>query len=152
MGGFMKDHNLAIVGLGRVGTAFLQQLLDKQDERIGIRCVIEPDDTAGKLLARENGIEIVDVDELVEMGMSIDVVFDFTGDVAFRPMLEGKLASVHNSHTSVCNSNIARFIWALMSDDCLPEVHGSKYQALADMLLERGMEGDLPSVKASQES
>lgn len=148
----MREHNLAIVGLGRVGTAFLEQLLAKDDDRIGIRCAIEPDDTAGKLLARENGIEIVNVDQLVEMGMSIDIIFDFTGDVSFRPALEEKLAAVHNKHTSVCNSNIARFIWSLMSRDCLPEVHGSKYQALADMLLERAAHDEAPVVKASRES
>lgn len=140
----MKEHNLAIAGLGRVGTCFLQQVLKQNDDRIGIRCVVERDDTAGKLLALEKGIDVVDMQGLVDLGMAIDIVFDFTGDPDFSLTLREALATAHNRHTAVCSSAIARFIWTLMSDECLPEVHGSKYQALADMLLDRAQDGELP--------
>lgn len=140
----MKEHNLAIAGLGRVGTCFLEQILNLDDDRIGVRCVVEKDDTAGKLLALEKGIDVVDSTGLVELGMSIDIVFDFTGDPSFSADLQQALKEGHNTHTAVCPSRIARLIWTLISEECLPEVRGSKYQALADMLLERACDGELP--------
>lgn len=140
--GQMDDHNIAIVGLGRIGTAFLREILAaKEGYCLKLVCVVEKQETEGKQLAREKGIRIATLDELIELNVGVDVIFDLTGNATFGEELRARLAKMKNNYTNVAPLNITRLIWALVSDEYLPAVHGTRYQAIADTLLEQARAG-----------
>ncbi|SMF01329.1 hypothetical protein [Desulfovibrio gilichinskyi] len=131
----MEKHNIAIVGLGRVGTVFLEKVL-RSDGVLIIKSVCEPADTAGKKMALAHGIPIGCIDDIIKSGVDVDVIFDFTGDEQVAELLRGKLEESGNNYTQVAQKRIARLIWSLIADDdYLPEVEATKYQSYADMLL-----------------
>lgn len=132
----IDTHNIAIVGLGRVGSRFLEKVIKEDVCCMRVKCVTEIGDTSGKKLAVENGIKVVSLDGVVEFGPDVDVIFDFTGDSNVTKALCTKLEDSCNPHTKVVQDRVARLIWSLIgSEDCLPEVKATKYQAYADMAL-----------------
>jgi FlaA1/EpsC-like NDP-sugar epimerase len=138
----IDTHNVAIVGLGRVGSIFLRKMSDDAEACLRIKCVVEIGDTPGKKLALEKGIPVVSLDGVVEMGTDIDVIFNFTGDPNVTTALTRKLEESCNHHTKVSQDRVARLIWSLIEpEDSLPEVNATKYQAYADMVLERQKKG-----------
>lgn len=138
----MNEHTIAIIGLGRTGTLFLEQIL-KKGEELGVQllCVVEVADTEGRRLAIEKGIEVVSLEALVALGVKVDVIFDLTGSREVRQKLEAMLESFCNKYTAIADSNITRLVWSLMSEDYLPDVHVSKSQAIADTLLDQAWAG-----------
>ena len=120
----MGKQSIAIVGLGRVGSAFLEELLSQSNNSVEIIAVVECVDTAGLALAQARGIRDISIDELVAMGTGIDILFDLTDVAAVRQELREKLRASGNHHTIVATENIARMIWALISSGAdLPRVH-----------------------------
>lgn len=120
----MGKQSIAIVGLGRVGSAFLEELLSQSNDAVEIVAVVECADTDGRTLAESRGIRNLSIDELVGMGDGIDILFDLTDVSAVRQELREKLHASGNRHTIVATENIARMIWALISRGAdLPRVH-----------------------------
>ncbi len=120
----MEKQSIAIVGLGRVGSAFLEELLSQSNNSVEIIAVVECAETAGRTLARARGIRDISIDELVAMGTGIDILFDLTDVAAVRRELREKLQASGNHHTIVATENIARMIWGLISSGAeLPMVH-----------------------------
>ena len=123
----MDKYNVAIIGLGRVGTAFLDEMLCLAEKKIKVAYAVEKNETAGKAQASAAGVKIVTLDELVGLGDKVDVIFDLTGNEDARKALREKLASANNRHTVIAPETIARMMWAVMSDDKeLPFVVGRK--------------------------
>lgn len=137
-----EDHNIAVAGLGRVGELFLERILSCSCD-LNVVCVLELRDTPGRRLAEEKGVRIVTLDELVGLGVGVDVVFDLTGSEGFREELERKLRETFNAYTTVASPNIARLVWSFLSDEYLPSIHSSKHQAMADSMLEQARAGIL---------
>jgi len=120
----MGKQTIAIVGLGRVGSAFLEELLGQSNSNVEITAVVECADTPGLALAKARGIRIVSIDELVAMGAGLDILFDLTDVAEVRQELRNKLRASGNQHTIVATENIARMIWSLISSGTeLPNVH-----------------------------
>ena len=111
----MKKQSIAIVGLGRMGSAFLGELLGQPNEGVEIVAVVERKDTAGLALAKARGIKNLSIDELVAMGTDLDILFDLTDDATVRKELRDKLLAVGNRHTIIATENIARMIWTLIA-------------------------------------
>lgn len=131
----MENHNIAIVGLGRVGTVFLEKVLIS-DKALTVKKVSELADTAGKKMALSNGVSVGSIDDIVNLGVDVDVIFDFTGNEMVAELLRKKLEESGNKYTQVAQKRIARLVWSLIADDdYLPEVSSTKYQSYADMLL-----------------
>lgn len=122
----MEVQNIAIIGLGRIGSAFLGEMLQKKGSGINLACAAEQADTPGKVQASAAGIRIVTLDDIVEMGDKIDVIFELTGLPAVRRELRDKLTSAGNQHTVIASESIVRVIWALISDKALPVIEGRK--------------------------
>lgn len=121
----MSKQSIAIVGLGRVGSVFLAELLRRPSKDIEIVAVAENNETSGKILARSQGIAVLDIDALVAMGEKIDILFDLTGMPAVRRELREKLSDANNRHTIIATETIAKLIWSLVASDVvLPNVHG----------------------------
>jgi ketol-acid reductoisomerase len=126
LGGTMKKQNIAIIGLGRIGSAFLDAMLEKAGGGINIACIAERVDTPAKAKAQAAGIKVATLDEIVGMGDSIDVIFDVTGLPDVRKELRAKLATSNNRHTVIASETIVRVIWTLISNDTLPIIEGRK--------------------------
>ncbi|MCK5876057.1 MAG: NAD(P)-binding domain-containing protein [Candidatus Marithrix sp.] len=123
----MKQQNIAIIGLGRVGAVFLERLLQLDKHSINIICVAELKETSGRLLAQDNGVKVVDLDEMVSMSKNIEIIFDLTGDEKIRKTLRDKLASIDNYYTIIAPENIARVVWAVMGNQiAFPDFHDEK--------------------------
>jgi predicted dinucleotide-utilizing enzyme len=111
----MEKQTIAIVGLGKMGSAFLAELLGQPNEAVEIVAVAEIAATAGLALARSRGIRNVSIDQLIAMGADLDILFDLTGDDQVRQELRDKLQATGNRHTIVAAENIARMVWALIA-------------------------------------
>lgn len=121
----MSKQAIAIVGLGRVGSVFLAELLRRPNKDIEVIAVAESGDTSGKILAKAQGIAVLDTDALIAMGEKIDILFDLTGVPAVRKDLREKLMATDNRHTIIATETIAKLIWSLIASDvALPSVHG----------------------------
>lgn len=122
----MQRQNIAIIGLGRIGSEFLNEMLGKTGRGINLACVSEVNDTPGKERAHQANLKIVTLDEVVAMGSRIDIIFDLTGIQEVRTELRTKLAASNNHHTIIASETIARLIWALIADHELPTITGRK--------------------------
>ena len=121
----MSKQSIAIVGLGRVGSVFLAELLRQESKNIAVIAVAESGDTSGKKLAQSHGIPVLDIDALIAKGDGIDILFDLTGIPAVRKELREKLMADDNRHTVIATEAMARLIWSLISSETdLPVVHG----------------------------
>jgi glyceraldehyde-3-phosphate dehydrogenase/erythrose-4-phosphate dehydrogenase len=120
----MQKQSVAIVGLGRVGSVFLEKLLAQTNKGIVIAAVAEKGATTGAALAKSRGIENLTIDQLVAKSKSIDILFDLTGLTEVRHELREKLKASGNQNTVIATESIASFIWALISEgESLPDVH-----------------------------
>jgi predicted dinucleotide-utilizing enzyme len=123
-GSVMKKQSIAIVGLGKVGAAFLQELLGQLNEGVEIIAVAENNNTPGLALAKARGIKNISMDELIGMGDSLDIIFELTSVAAVRQELRDKLQAAGNQHTIIATENIARMIWMLISSGAeMPGAH-----------------------------
>ncbi len=122
----MEQQRIAIIGLGRIGSAFLSQMLQKRSQGIELVCAAEAADTPGRQLAVKSGIAIKSLDDIVALGNRIDVIFDLTGMPEVRRELRDKLVASKNVHTVIASETIVRVIWALISQDALPVIQGRK--------------------------
>lgn len=122
----MEKQNIAIVGLGRIGSAFLGEMLRKQGGGINLAYAAEQVDTPGKAQAIAAGIKVVTLDDIVALGDRIDVIFELTGLPSVRKELREKLTLANNRHTVIASETIVRVIWALISNNELPVIEGRK--------------------------
>jgi len=118
-------QNIAIIGLGRIGSAFLSAMLKKQ-QNLNLVCVAEVGDTPGKAEAAAAGIKIATLDEIVALGDGIDIIFELTGNPAVRRELRTKLLETNNLYTVIASESVARLIAALIVDAGLPNIAGRK--------------------------
>ncbi|MGA7750915.1 MAG: hypothetical protein WCA63_12320 [Gallionella sp.] len=113
--GYMEKQSIAIVGLGKMGSAFLEELLGQPNEAVEIVAVVEIKNTVGLALAKSRGIKSLSIDGLIGMGDDLDILFDLTGVDTVRQELRDKLRAAGNRHTIVATENIARMVWALIA-------------------------------------
>jgi pyrroline-5-carboxylate reductase len=122
----VEQQRIAIIGLGRIGSAFLKQMLLKRSLGIHLVCAAEAADTPGRQLAAQSGIALKSLDDIVALGKEVDVVFELTGLPEVRRELRDKLVGSKNAHTVIASESIVRVIWALISEDALPVIQGRK--------------------------
>ncbi|HYD32384.1 MAG TPA: hypothetical protein VEB64_16195 [Azospirillaceae bacterium] len=114
---------IAIVGLGRVGSDFLEELMRNADKGFQIVYAAETSDTEGKKLACDKGIPVGTIEDILALGDKVDIIFDLTGSRGVRRMVREELEKAGNIHTTVVPETVSRMMWALMTDKKLPEVH-----------------------------
>lgn len=120
----MDKQRIAIVGLGRIGSAFLRQISKRRHESLELVCAAELNDTPGRQAARAAGVKISSLDEIVSLGEKIHVIFELTGMPEVRRELRDKLVASGNSKTVIASESIVRVIWGLISDEELPVIAG----------------------------
>ena len=120
----MENQRIAIIGLGRIGSAFLREILKKQNHGLSVIRVAESADTPGRKFAQQAGIEVCTLDEIVALGDTVHVIFELTGLPEVRRELREKLVASHNRQTVIASESIVRVIWALISEEALPVIAG----------------------------
>jgi pyrroline-5-carboxylate reductase len=120
----MDQQRIAIIGLGRIGSAFLSQILERNAPTLSVVAVAEANDTPGRQLALQRGVPVKTMDEIIALGKQVDVVFDLTGLPAVRRELREKMGVQGNQHTVIASETIARVIWSLISSTDLPVIAG----------------------------
>lgn len=120
----MGKQIIAIVGLGRMGSAFLEELMCVVEKGMKVAYAVEKNDTPGRRMAETYHVNIVSIDQLIAEGDKVDVIFDLTGSTETRKELREKLHASGNRHTVIAPESIARMMWAIMADEkMLPDVH-----------------------------
>lgn len=119
----MAKQNIALVGLGRIGSAFLREISGKK-QSVNILYAAEPSNTPGKAQAIAAGIRIATLDEIASAGDEVDIIFDLTGNPEVRKRLREQLAAHQNHHTVIAPESVARLIWSLISNEALPILEG----------------------------
>lgn len=120
----MKKHNIAIVGLGRVGSVFLNELLNENVSGVKVVAAVEKAETLAKATAAQSHVKVLSLDELVAEGDKVDVVFDLSGGTNVAEELLGKYAAQGNLHTIVAPERMAHLMLTLMENQkSLPDVH-----------------------------
>jgi len=113
----MRRINVAIAGLGRVGSQFLNALLSVNAEGVKVLAVAEPrEELESVKLAKEKGIAYYrDArDMLRALDDSIDVLFELTGDAVLRTELHEILSQNQNRKTIIVPEPVAYLIWSLI--------------------------------------
>jgi len=118
--------NIAIVGLGRVGTEFLNKIINFNAKGIHIIVVAELSETEGKKIAVSKGIQIKTPEDITTMGSYLDIIFDLTGNPDIRKILREGLQVNKNTHTAIAPETFAYLLWAVLENKPLPNVHFHK--------------------------
>ena len=118
-----KDVKVAIVGLGRVGGAFITKLFEYEGKGITIAAAAEKDfDAPGVTAARSRGIAVYDSEEkITAMGEDIDVIFDLTGSTVVERNMRLAMLQAGNTHTAIVPRIVAVLIWNMLAEGALPE-------------------------------
>ena len=121
----MSNVRVAVVGLGRVGSVFVDGLLKQQGRAANLVAVADSNPQApGCIAARNGGIPILTIAELLQRSSELDIIFDVTGSEAVRRELREGLAAAHNRETVIASESVARMLCSFMTPDGeLPEVH-----------------------------
>ena len=122
----VKEIRIAIVGLGRIGSLFLQKMTEQRSSGVKLIAVVEARaDAPGVKIAEDKKIKIYkEVQDIVRLGDTVDVVFDLTGSAEVRRALRSGLAGSNNRHTVVAPEGVAFLIWGLIaSGEAFPESH-----------------------------
>lgn len=120
----LENQKIAIIGLGRIGSIFLRNMLTRRERGVHVTAVAETDATPGRQQALDAGVSVLPLDQIVAMGESIDVLFDLTGNPVVRRDIRVKLMEQGNHHTVVASETIARLMWAMTTEDELPVTAG----------------------------
>jgi predicted dinucleotide-utilizing enzyme len=121
----MNKVHIAVVGLGRVGSIFLDTMLKQHGQAVDLVAVAESNPEApGCATALSHGIPILTLSELLQRGADLDIIFDLTGMEAVRQELREGLAAAHNKQTVIAPESVARLVWSLATPGMeLPQVH-----------------------------
>lgn len=118
----MENASIVIVGLGKVGGFFLEQLIKRSNLGLHIACIVEPRDTEGKILAQNNGIAAVNLHDVIDFSEDVDFIFNLTGDSSVQSLLRDELDKAGNQRTEIVSDHVLKVIWSILSDESIPAV------------------------------
>ncbi len=116
----MRRINVAIAGIGKVGSQFLDALLSVRSDNVRVIAVAEPrEDLQSVKLAKEKGIAYFrDARSMLEsLEDSIDVLFELTGNAVVKSDLHEILVKTGNKKTVIVPEPVAYLIWSLITED-----------------------------------
>ena len=116
----MQAQNIAIVGLNEVGTEFFKAMMDLKERGVNVISVCEKVFTEGTQLAQEKGVQNLSLENLVEQGDAIDIIFDLSDNRNVRKELRKHLFSTNNQHTVIAPESVARLMYTMINEDPLP--------------------------------
>lgn len=123
----MKQINVMMIGLGRIGGKFFQKFTEIESSRVNIIAVSEPNE-ANPLLAivKERGIaNYPSFEEAVrEYGDRIDIIMDTSNRPELKQALRRLLQETNNQHTVIVPMVVDYLMWYLLPDaEEIPQSH-----------------------------
>lgn len=118
--------NVAVVGLGNVGTKLLKALATQKSVKIVAVSKLKDDSREAVHFAENAGIKRLGLDEIVCMDRRADIIFDVTGDPSVRNRLRKALVAAGNQHTVIVPENVALLVWSILTGGPLPDIRGKK--------------------------
>lgn len=115
----MKNQNVAIVGLNKIGEVFLNEMLSLKAKGVNVLGVYSEESDSGQQTAREAGIRSMSIPEIIDLGEGLDIIFDFSGDRTVRAELRSTLFSSNNQHTVIAPESVAQLMWAMIGAEQL---------------------------------
>jgi homoserine dehydrogenase len=113
---------VAILGLGNVGQAFAEHLLERiQEGGMPIEIVGVAHrhlDSPVVLGFQQNGVAVFkDALDITTLGDKVDVIFDLTGNNDIRQGLRQRLQQLGNRHTVIAPEVFAKLLWCFFDED-----------------------------------
>lgn len=109
----MNQFSIGIIGAGQAATELLQQLVEA--EFINIVAIADlKTSTPGIELAKQHRIPTTTkLTDLLEMGESLDILIDVTGNISVREQLRQHMKENENHHTVIMHERIAALLVSL---------------------------------------
>jgi len=120
------ELKIAIVGLGRVGSELLEELLKLKKNNIRVVAVSEKSETEGLALAISEDVPNIGFEEIAEIGEALDIIFDVTGDNETRSKLRTILQETDNKHTIIASETIVYLLSMIIEDMTFHQLHDNK--------------------------
>jgi homoserine dehydrogenase len=113
---------IAILGLGNVGQAFAEHMLERiQEGGMPIEIVGVAHrhlDSPVALGFQQNGVPVFqDALEITSLGDKVDIIFDLTGNDDLRRNLRQVLQQTGNRHTVIAPEVFAKLLWCFFDED-----------------------------------
>lgn len=110
--------NIAIIGLGQVGSEFFKKFAEKKSNGINIIAAVDSSsDAPGVQVAKDNNVEVfTDFKDVIAKGDDVDVIIDVTGNEEVKKEIRRELARAGNEHTVVAPEVIAFMLWGVMGE------------------------------------
>jgi len=122
----MENQNIAIIGLHDLGTQFFKAMINLKEKGVNVLSVSEKSFTEGSQAAQDLGIGNLSIEEVVDMGDQVDIIFDLSGDREIRKELRKTLFSSNNQHTVIAPESVARLMYTMIGNKPLPETESGK--------------------------
>lgn len=116
----MQRKTIAIVGMTKAGQVFLAEMLRCANRGVDVLAVCCDAEGAQSDLLRDVGIRRQSIDELVEFGEKLDIIFDFSGEKSTRAKIRQSLFCANNEHTVIAPESVAELIYLLFSEPRAP--------------------------------
>jgi len=119
----MSDKiRIALLGLGEIGQEFAENFLNIIQEAgkpIEIAAVAHDDLDSPVVLGFQHSKVPVfkDATDVIDMGESIDIIFDLTGNTETRQLLRQGLMKSDNKHTVIAPEIVAKLLWMFFDAD-----------------------------------
>jgi len=123
----VKQINVMMIGLGRIGGKFFQKFTEIESSRVNIIAVSEPNEANPLLvIAKERGIaNYPSFEEAVrEYGDRIDIIMDTSNRPELKQALRRLLQETNNQHTVIVPMVVDYLMWYLLPDaEEIPQSH-----------------------------
>lgn len=123
----MKQINVMMIGLGRIGGKFFQKFIALDPSRVNIVAVSELNEANPLLaIAKERGIvNYLNFEEAVrEYGDRIDIIMDTSNRPEIKLTLRRLLQETNNQHTVIVPMVVDYLMWYLLPDvEEIPQSH-----------------------------
>lgn len=116
----MTTQNIAIIGSGSTGQVFLEKMIELKEKGVNVVGVYNREGLELNSIAEEKGINRLSIQELVDLGDHLDVIFDLSGKREIRAELRKTLFSSNNQHTVIAPESVAQVMWSMMNEGRLP--------------------------------
>jgi hypothetical protein len=120
----MQTQNIVIVGLTEVGQAFLAEMLKLKPQGVTILGVSPSADGQDLSAAEKASVNVVSIEQIVELGDKVDIIFDLSGDRNIRSELRKTLFSSQNQHTVIAPESIAQIMYKMITQQDLLKTGG----------------------------
>ena len=111
----MDQQTIAILGLDVKGVKFLEEMIQLAGRGVHVAGVSGAA-KAVEAQVRKAGVPLLSVQQMVDLGDDLDIIFDLSGDRDLRAELRKTLFASNNQHTVIAPASVARLIWTLIDE------------------------------------